>query len=215
MKLRTTATLAALMLTTAASAATYSSQSAFQAALASNFTLVNLDAAPLAVLGSGYYVEAAAPASAFAGLGIDFINFNAPVGGGQAFQIATPGRDRLIFNGNGFGGTIAVNFTAPVNGVGALSNNGDGGRVRIFSGANLGCSFLGEYGFSSIFGGITSETNIGSAQFTCDFNFDLRCGVYDIQFGTSVPEPQAWALLLTGFGLVGGVLRRQRVFYPA
>lgn len=201
---------------TAASAATtnYSSETAFAAALTGDFTLVNLDAPPLAGFASGYRVDDALPAAALLGLGIDMINFNAPVVGGQAFQIPTGGRDRLILNGAAFGGTIAANFTSAVNGVGARSNLGDGGRVRIFSGANLGGSFLGEFGFSgSSFGGITSDQTIGSAQFTCDFNFDLACGVYDIQFGTfeagnALPEPQSWALMLIGFGAVGTCLRR-------
>lgn len=30
-------------------------------------------------------------------------------------------------------------------------------------------------------------------------------------FQTSVPEPAAWVMMILGFGLVGGVLRRQRV----
>jgi hypothetical protein len=214
MKSIITLALAALAFAAAPATAittTYTSQASFQAALTGNFTLINFDAAPLNGFASGYRVDDTGPAAAFLGLGIDFINFNAQVVGGQAFQLPTAGRDRIVLNGSGFGGTIATNFTTPVNGVGALSNIGDGGRVRIFSGANLGGTFLGEFGFSGTsFGGITSDQTIGSAEFTCDFNFDLSCGVYDVQFGTTaVPEPNSWVMLIAGFGLIGSAMRRR------
>src|SRR5688572_25829683 len=149
----------------------YTNQASFQAALDGEFTLVNLDAAPL-LFAAPYRVEDTAPAAAFLALGIDFINFNAQVDDGQNAQ--TPGnRDQLIFNGTGLspGGTVALNFLSAVNGVGAWSNNLDGGRVRAFTGPNLGGTFLGEVPFGpGSFGGLTSDTPIGSVQFTCTFN---------------------------------------------
>jgi hypothetical protein len=176
---------------------TYSDQAAFQAALDGSFTLANLDAGTLGSLATPYFVEDLGPAAAFASLGMDFISFNAQVVAGQDFQIATPNRDRLIVNGAGFGGEVAINFVVGVNGVGALSNIGDGGRVRAFSGENLGGVLLGEvqFGPGASFGGLTSTDLIRSVQLTCDFNADLRCGIYDIQFGTfAVPEPSSLAL---------------------
>lgn len=38
---------------------------------------------------------------------------------------------------------------------------------------------------------------------------------FGLRATASVPEPDSWALLLAGFGLVGGVLRRRRVVAPA
>lgn len=65
------------------------------------------------------------------------------------------------------------------------------------------------------FGGITSGTLIRSATFTCDFNFDLTCGAYDVQFGKfaagAVPEPSAWALMIIGLGMIGGTMRRRNL----
>ena len=187
-----------------------SSQSAFQTALDGSFTLVNLDAGALDGLPNSYRVEDAGPAALFLGLGIDFFNYNAEVRTGQDGQIATPGRDRLILNGTGFGGVIGINFTIGVNGVGALSNNIDGGRVQIYSGANFGGAFLGEkqFGPGALFGGLTSDIQILSARFTCGFNADLRCGVYDIQFGTftqeeeGIPAPANAAIVLVGLAAI-------------
>lgn len=200
----------------AAAVTTYATEGAFQAAMDGGFTLINLDT--FGGFGAGYRLDDAAPAAALAALGVDSVGYNAQVVAGQNFQTPT-NRDRLLDNGNGFGGLMAFNFSGTVNGLGAYSNNIDYGRIRIFSGANLTGTFLGEvfFGKTSAFGGIASDTAIGSAQFTCDFNGDLKCGVYDIQFGKfappptgGVPEPATWALMILGFGAAGAAIRRRR-----
>jgi hypothetical protein len=67
--------------------------------------------------------------------------------------------------------------------------------------ARLTGTFLGEAQFGpGSFGGLTTDAGARSAQFTRDFNSDMACGVYDLQFGTftrvaGVPEPTAWALI--------------------
>ena len=190
--------------TASAATITYTNQALFEAQLGGDFTLVNLDAPPLSAFSSGYRVEDPLPAAAFLGLGIDFFGFNAQVLAGQNGQTPT-NRDRLLAHGAGNGGLIAVNFVDPVNGIGAFSNNIDFGRIRAFSALDLGGTFLGQVQFGpGAFGGLTSDILIGSAQFTCDFNADLRCGVYDIQFGTfdadatAVPEPTSLLLVTTG-----------------
>ena len=206
----------------AASAATvsYTDQAAFEAALNGSHTLVNLDAAPLGAFPSGYRLDDAAPAAALLSLGLDSIGLNAQVVDNQNFQTVTD-RDRLIINGQAVGGQIAFNFTDEVNGVGAFSNDIDFGRVRLFSESNLGGVLLGEAQFGpGGFGGITSDALIRSVQFTCDFNQDLTCGVFDIQFGvfadsSAVPEPATWAMMLIGFGTVGYSMRRRKVSYKA
>lgn len=202
----------------AAAVTTYSNEASFQSAMDGGFTLVNFDT--LGGFAPGYRLDDAAPAAALAALGLDSVGYNAQVVAGQNFQTPT-NRDRLVDNGAGFGGLMAFNFTGPVNGLGAYSNNIDYGRIRIFSGANLTGSFLGEvhFGKDFAFGGIASDVVIGSAQFTCDHNSDLKCGVYDIQFGKfappppptgGVPEPATWGLMILGFGGAGAMLRRRR-----
>lgn len=212
--------LAALALGTVAGPAagailTYTSEAPFQSALDGSFTLINLDAAPFSGFGASYRVETATPAAAFLTAGIDFFGFNAEVRNGQDAQIAKPGRDRLILNGAGFGGEVSINFTDAVNGIGAWSNNVDFGRIQVYSEANLGGTLLGEVQFGpGRFGGLTSDVLIGSAHFTCDFNADRRCGIFDIQFGTfaeaapGAPSPAPLALIAAG--LIALAARRRR-----
>ena len=212
------AAVAALVAGGSASAAvvSYNNQAAFQAALDGSHTLVNFDT--LGGFAAGYRLDDAGPAAALAALGVDSVGLNAQVAGGQDFQTPTA-RDRIILNGAAFGGHIAFDFASAVNGVGAFSNNIDYGRIRLFSGTGLTGTFLGEAQFGpGAFGGVTSDVGARSAQFTCDFNGDKACGVYDLQFGTfaataAVPEPATWALTISGFGLAGAALRRRRSIF--
>lgn len=209
------AAVAALMAGGSASAAvvSYANQAAFQAALDGSHALVNFDT--LGGFAAGYRLDDAGPAAALAALGVDSVGLNALVAGGQDFQTPTA-RDRLVFNGAAFGGHIAFDFATAVNGVGAYSNNIDYGRIRLFSGTGLTGTFLGEAQFGpGAFGGVTSVVGARSAQFTCDFNSDMACGVYDLEFGTfattaAVPEPATWALAIVGFGAAGARLRQRR-----
>lgn len=201
-----------------ATVTTYSDQAAFEAALTGDFTLANLDGGALGALGVPYTVQSAPAAAAFAALGFGFTGFNATVAGGQDFQIPVPGRDRLILFGSYFGGQLTLNFSAPVNGIGWRSNVGDGGRVIAYSGldqtgAQIGTGQVG----SGAFGGLISDAQILSATLTCDFNGDLACGAYDVQFGTlavapppAVPEPASWAMMIVGLGIAGTALRRRK-----
>jgi len=200
--------------TASAATITYNNQAVFESELTGDFTLVNLDAPPLSGFASGYRVEDPLPAAAFLTLGVDFFGFNAQVLAGQNFQTPT-NRDRLIANGTGNGGVLALNFVDAVNGIGAFSNNIDFGRIRAFSEPNLQGTFLGQVQFGpGSFGGLISDVLIQSVQFTCDFNADLRCGVYDIQFGTvandvsAVPEPAS--LFLLGTGAAAMIAKRKR-----
>jgi len=189
-----------------ASVTAFANQAAFEAALSREFTLVNLDDQPLVGFTPPYHVEDAGPAAAFAQLGIDFQVFDAEVNDGQAFQIALPGRDRLILNGVGgpTGGDLVIDLVDPVHGFGAWSNDGDGGHVRAFSQPRLGGTLIGEADLGSgSFGGLVSTDLIRSVEITCEFNFDLECGVFDIQFGTTwppVPIPP-WAAITLSVAL--------------
>ncbi|HTH27833.1 MAG TPA: PEPxxWA-CTERM sorting domain-containing protein [Sphingobium sp.] len=216
--LRIAAVTLALFSTTPASAAVtvYTDSGAFASALDGSYTLANLDAGALGALAAPYTVQSSAAAAAFSALGMSFAGFNATVAGGQDYQIATPGRDRLILFGKFFGGQLTINFATPVNGVGWRSNNGDGGRVIAYSDVDLGGTQIGTGNVGSgAFGGLISDSAIRSIQLTCDFNGDFACGAYDIQFGTlasatpAIPEPATWAMMIAGFGMTGAALRRR------
>ena len=186
--------------TASAAITTYSDQATFEASLTGSFSLANLDDQPLVSFVPPYNVEDAGPAAAFATLGIDFQTFNPLVVSGQAFQILVPGRDRLIINGasSSTGGNIIIDLIDPVDGVGAWSNLGDGGRIRAFSGPGLSGTFLGEADMlSGAFGGLISTDPIRSVEITCDFNFDLICGVIDIQHGTKPEAGRVSQLLMS------------------
>lgn len=194
--------------TLSAAVVPYTDEITFQAALTGSFTLANLDAAPFA----------AGPVAAsdvnFLSLGIDVLT-PTTILSSQAFQIPKPGRDRLLANGTGnanIGADFAFDFVTPQNGVGALPNVfsgiGDGGHIQIFSGLNLTGVLLGEADFGTptgSFGGIISDQVFRSVQITCEFDPDLNCGIYDLQFGTvsAVPLPAAFPLFAGGLGLLG------------
>jgi hypothetical protein len=203
-----------------AAVVTYTDESAFQTALTGSFTLANLDAAPFSA------GAVSAGDAAFLSLGIDIVT-PTTILNGQAFQLPKPGRDRMLVNGTGNGlisADFTLNFTAPQSGVGALpnvnNNIGDGGHIRVYSGLNLTGALLGEADFgvpTGSFGGITSDLGIRSVQITCEFDPDLDCGIYDLQFGTVaggpivVPIPAAlplFATALVGLGVIGWRRRR-------
>jgi hypothetical protein len=196
----------------------FSDPAAFQAALTESFTLLNLDDQPLVAFGVPYDLTSAGPAAALNTLGVVSVN-PAAVVGGQAGQISEPGRDRLIINGAGSsaGGNLAIDLVDPVDGFGARSNLGDGGRVRAFSEPGLAGVFLGEADMSAGgFGGLISDMPIRSVEVTCDFDFDLICGVYDLQYGkvaaAAVPTgSQVGGIVILLIGLTGvGVLGMHR-----
>jgi len=201
-----------------ASVITHTDEIGFQNALTNGFTLVNLDAPPLNLHASGYRVEDISPSSDFASLGIDFQFVNARVVDGQAGHIPKAGRDRLIYNGVGFDGNIVFDFLSPVNGVGAWSNFIDGGTIKAYDGLGLTGNLIGVANLNGgSFGGLISGDLVRSAEITCDFNFDLKCGVFDIQFGTtvsampepsSVPEPSSIFLLASGLLSLVGIRKK-------
>ena len=197
-----------------ATVVSYTDELTFQAAMTGSFTLANLDNAP-------FTTGTVSPNDAnFLLLGIDVITQTSIVDG-QAFQISKPGRDRLLLNGSGsIGADFAFDFLTPQNGVGVLPNVGDGGRIRIFSGLNLTGTLLGEANFGApagSFGGISSDQAFRSVQITCDFDPDFKCGLYDLQFGTSaplsvVPLPAALPLFGSGLAFMGFMgWRRKRM----
>ena len=206
--------------TSFAATAAYYDEANFQTSLDA-FTLVNLDALPFDTFSAPYNVQDTAPAAAFLGVGISSFGANHQVLAGNDFQTVKNNRDRLIANGSGFGvGDMVINFTDSVNGIGAWTNlhpnlGGDGGEIIAY---NIDGVEIGRVAFGTApaiaggFSGLITDEAIMSAEITCTFNNDFKCGVYDIQFGTVSPIPIPPAVWLFGSGLLGliGIARRKK-----
>ncbi len=189
----------------AAVVTTFGDQAAFVAALDGGSTLVDVSAS----------------------IGANLVQLSAITPGATFFGPNTSVRsDALIPHGQGFFGTtnqhVGLNFETTVNGVGVTSNLFDGGRIQAYSGLNGTGTLLGEHGFggntvASLFGGLITDQPILSVVYTCDFNFDLACGVIDPVFGLStsalssdpVPLPAGAFLFMAGLGALG-VARRAK-----
>lgn len=200
----------------------YYDETTFQTALDS-FTLVNLDAPPFNGFGAPYNVMDAGPAAAFLGVGISGFDANHQVSSGNDIQTVKANRDYLITNGSGFGtGDMVFSFSSPVNGVGAWTNlhptfGGDGGEIIAYNatGDELGRVAFGQSPASpGGFSGLISNEEIASAEITCTFDNDLKCGVYDIQFGnlTAVPIPAAIWLFGSALGFLGWMQHKRHRF---
>jgi hypothetical protein len=56
-------------------------------------------------------------------------------------------------------------------------------------------------------GGVTVT---GALSFAGTGNICQECAKVDLKLGTAVPEPSTWAMMVLGFGMIAGALRRQR-----
>jgi hypothetical protein len=155
------------------------------------------------------------------------------------FNTVGPGTNQLYINQPGIEGTqllpvdLRVNFS-----IGAVGSLGFGFAVnstaatlpgavnfRIFdSGNTLLASVLADAsrGTSNFAEGLVSLSFVGTASYaTFDFTGAGGSSRYIIDnftgdFGTAaVPEPLIWAQMLTGFGLIGGLIRRRRMMTAA
>lgn len=131
--------------------------------------------------------------------------------------------DGALLNGQYFLGaatpSLGLNFAGGANSVGVSTHNiDDGGRILAYSGLNGTGTLLGEadFGGSSIFGGLRSTDLIMSVLFTCEFNYDLACGLNDPVFSafaevspSEVPLPAAAWLFIVGAGAIGAAKRRK------
>lgn len=119
-----------------------------------------------------------------------------------------------------FGGTATFNFSSPVNSFGFYINGLQTSRVGqqtvTFSDGssqliNFPSAVEGGNGGGGAFIGFTDfGKNISSVSV---FVSNDIIAIDDLRFGFGsggVPEPAAWALMISGFGLVGGALRRRR-----
>jgi hypothetical protein len=209
---------AAVALPAAASTAVYSDHTSFAAQLATSVTdtyenpgyvFFQNDAQMSAVLGETTYTTTGFP-------GLDFV---IPVGADHFYCSGCNGSFQL-----GFADT-SVSSGGGVHGVGfdLFANLNFNAMVKFADGTS-GTYTLPTSPFTGIFAfwGITSDAGIASIHFAHDgvAATDGGMGIDNLQIGSAptppgggggaVPEPSAWALMLLGFGGLGGALRRSR-----
>jgi hypothetical protein len=86
---------------------------------------------------------------------------------------------------------VSPSTVSPISGSGSFS-------VLLAPNTAYSFSIWNNGNLSSATSGLNSETN---GLFTMDWNIETRNGV--------IPEPQSWAMMIAGFGLVGAAMRRR------
>jgi hypothetical protein len=132
------------------------------------------------------------------------------------------GPNVIANDADGFGGFITITFDAPVTSVGAYATTFDPLTVRAYDGATLlGSATLAVPNYAN--GGVGQPNQFLSldfAQITSVQYYDGNFGSFTLDNLTidggaftgvpGVPEPATWAMLLLGFGVMGGTLRARR-----
>jgi hypothetical protein len=131
------------------------------------------------------------------------------------------------------GPDITITFANAVSGAGTQwqSNvfNGFGANLKAYDSANTllgtvtrdGFSDFSNNGSAIFLGVLSSSANISKIVLTLDYtSTGSRVGDFAINRvlfvgGGVVPEPATWAMLITGFGLVGAAVRRRRTVEAA
>ena len=192
MKLKLIATATALMLATASQAAVtvYTSQSAFAAALG---TLSTEDFSDTTL------VPGLSFTSTVGSIGTSRFNDRLVIGSAETtFSFAG--------GANGFGAIFDLNPGGLGQGIGFTLNLVGGGTE--FAGSLL-TSTVGFFGFTST-NAFTSVTLRGDSG-CCAETYNLD----NLQFGSAVPEPGTWMLMVVGFGLVGAGMRKRSTVVAA
>ncbi|MCW2393764.1 MULTISPECIES: PEPxxWA-CTERM sorting domain-containing protein [unclassified Sphingobium] len=183
----------------------------------------------------GEMPQAVAAATAFdiAAPGLTFVDFESPAPAGFAWSSGsitsvTPvagcahrcGFNTTLGGGNylHFGsGLITFTFDTPINTFGALltglQNTLVGGPVQLSfnDGSAQFIDLPGVEGGGGAFVGFTTSGAVTSLSF---YTRSDIVGFDDVRFGmvgqtSAVPEPATWAMMLGGFGVLGGALRRR------
>jgi len=141
--------------------------------------------------------------------------------GNDTYQLVAqrPGPSILVHPGPGATENSAVLFTAPTTGSYAFdftaqrADNGDGVGLSVFlNGALLPIAQIDAANPSAGLAGRIALTAGQSVGFAIDRGPSNYFGDSTFVAGSigAVPEPAAWAMMIGGFGLVGGTLRRRR-----
>ena len=136
----------------------------------------------------------------FSAIGVTFFNaFYKQCGGG----CPSPTNGIFVSSSN-FSSPFTVNFAGITNSFSFANVSNSSGTARAFG---LNGDLLQEINFSNFPGTFSfSTTNIKSVSFSSTSQF----GVDNFNFDgvqSAVPEPATWAMMLLGFGLIGGAMR--------
>lgn len=115
--------------------------------------------------------------------------------------------DTTDFDGGGiFTAANNPNLQGPAGSTTTASRNGSGSVVRADFGAN-GLEGAGQTSATYIFRTNATNFNLGGTFTTQDGSVAQRANFAPI---AAVPEPASWAMMLMGFGVIGGAMRRRR-----
>ena len=196
----------------AASAVTFTSSSAFNAATS------GLSVEDYGAYTAGTLVPDGSSLGALtysfttgAGLGGVVTNFYASFSGNSlaAKQLGGKPGDDYFLSGEGF----TVTFPSPVTAVGIFSTTNLPVSVTLDTSAGSAATTFVVYDTTPYFGflGFASSTPFSSASFTqLDLPFTIPKIEYGAFVGTTVPEPSTWALTLLGFAGLGYVAYHRR-----
>lgn len=155
----------------------------------------------------------------FVQLGTGHTDFWNPTGYTQNLVNRPVGTDLIALD---VGGTKTITFARPVKDVFMALTSWNGVNVtfdRPFTVFSKGPGFFGNgdflvngtstgfFGFGEVHGVLKFAGTVTSLSFTD--TFDSWHG-FTVGVG-AVPEPQSWAMLIAGFGLVGATMRRRRM----
>jgi PEP-CTERM motif len=172
--------------------------------------IVNFDGVPTNDLVNGFYSGGTSSSGATGpNLGVSFTGFQTTSGFGEtsppnlAFNAGGPAFANTTFGFTGFSFTAGffqpgtVSVFSGVSGTGTLLGSLSGllGDPNAFQLQNVRFAGIGR---SVTFVGPDATLGVD------DFNFTIAGG------GGGVPEPATWAMMLFGFGLVGGAVRSRR-----
>ncbi|MBW8813203.1 MAG: PEPxxWA-CTERM sorting domain-containing protein [Caulobacterales bacterium] len=203
-----------------AATTTYTSSAAFNAAIAGNAVIEDFSSgtAGQVIANGGTFDGATYTTSGGAALDGTIITnqFNSfsgvSLGGYQA-----GGAAQFFFGGDG----VTVTFAAPVYAVGVFFNvNANSGDFVVTAAGGTATAGSGVYDTSTfVFAGLVSDTSFTSATF-----YSSDGGTHTASYNIpeiitapagAAPEPATWAMMLMGFGGLGGMLRRRRAFAGA
>lgn len=151
-----------------------------------NVTAGNDGAGRYAVSGSQYW---------YAGTGGFNVGFSSPVAAFGFYGL----------DAGDFGGQLSLQLTDTLNNVTNLLVPNTIGRSGSTSGSIL---YFGFYDTTTLYTNIAFLNSVGQGD---NFAFDdFSIGSRE-QVVPGVPEPQSWAMMILGFGMIGGLMRRQQL----